>query len=91
MISVLRGHVAAVVVVFGLMFGLVSAPVCAAEVRVAVASNFAAPWSASRLRSSSRAGIRLKPASLRAASLYADCGRAPFDVFLSADEEIRSV
>ncbi len=38
-ISALRGPVAAVMV----QFGLASSPVCAGEVRAAVASNFSAP------------------------------------------------
>lgn len=85
MISALRGHVAAVVVVFGLM----SAPVCAGEVRVAVASNFAAPMERIAAMFQQQSGHTVKASFGASGKFYTQiAGGAPFDVFLSADDEI---
>lgn len=85
MISALRGHVAAVVVVFGLM----CAPVCAGEVRVAVASNFAAPMERIAALFEQQSGHTIKASFGASGKLYAQiAGGVPFDVFLSADDDI---
>ena len=85
MISALRGHVAAIVAVFGLM----SAPVCAGEVRVAVASNFAAPMERIAPLFQQQSGHTVKASFAASGKFYTQiAGGAPFDVFLSADDEI---
>ncbi len=85
MIPALRGHVVAVVVVFGLM----SAPVCAGEVRVAVASNFAAPMERIAALFQQQSGHTVKASFGASGKFYTQiAGGAPFDVFLSADDEI---
>jgi molybdate transport system substrate-binding protein len=84
-ISALRGHVAAVVVLFGLMVS----PVQAGEVRVAVASNFAAPMERIVALFQQQSGHTVKVSLGSSGKFYAQiAGGAPFDVFLSADEAI---
>jgi molybdate transport system substrate-binding protein len=80
----LRGHVAAV-----LLLGLINTHVCAAEVSAAVAANFAAPMEriAALFRKESGHTVKVIPAA--SGKLYTQIkGGAPFDVFLSADEEL---
>ncbi len=80
----LRGHAAAV-----LLFSLVSTPLYAAEVSAAVAADFAAPMEriAAQFRKESGHSVKISPAA--SGKLYAQIkGGAPFDVFLSADEEM---
>ena len=84
-ISALRGHAAAVVVLFGLM----SSPVQAGEVRVAVASNFAAPMERIVALFQQQSGHTVKVSLGSSGKFYAQiAGGAPYDVFLSADEMI---
>lgn len=84
-ISALRGHAAAVVVLFGLMSSLVQA----GEVRVAVASNFAAPMERIVALFQQQSGHTVKVSLGSSGKLYAQiAGGAPYDVFLSADEMI---
>jgi molybdate transport system substrate-binding protein len=82
-ISVLRGRLAAVVILLGLM----SAPASAGEVRAAVASNFSAPMEriAELFRQESGHAVKL---SLGATGkFHAQIrGGAPFDVLLAADD-----
>lgn len=76
-------------VLLGLLLGTLVQPVFAAEVRVAVASNFAAPMEriAALFQKESGHPVQVSPGS--SGKLYAQIkGGAPFDVFLSADEEI---
>ncbi len=81
----LRGPVAAVLVLFGLM----SAPARAGEVSVAVASNFAAPMERIVALFQKESGHTVKVSLGASGKLYAQIkGGAPFDVFLAADEEI---
>jgi molybdate transport system substrate-binding protein len=85
MIFTLRGPMAAVMVVFGLM----SATVCAGEVRVAVASNFAAPMERIAALFQQHSGHVVKASADSSGKLYTKIvGGAPFDVFLSADDEL---
>lgn len=80
-----RCHVAAVVVLLGLM----SAPACAGEVHVAVASNFSAPMERIVPLFEKESGHKVKVSLGASGKLYAQIkGGAPFDVFLSADEEM---
>lgn len=68
---------------------LVSYPVCAGEVRVAVASNFAVPMERLAPLFQKESGHTLKVSSGASGKLYAQIrGGAQFDVFLSADEEL---
>lgn len=84
-ISALRGHMAAVVVVFGLM----SSPAWAGEVSVAVASNFAAPMERIVPLFQKESGHTVKVTPGASGKLYAQIRKgAAFDVFLSADEEL---
>ncbi len=81
----LRGHVAAVL----LLCGLLSAPVRAAEVSAAVAANFAAPMEriVALFQKESRHTVKVTFAA--SGKLYTQIkAGAPFDVFLSADEGI---
>ena len=83
-ISALRGQVAAVVA-----FGLLSAPVCAGEVRAAVASNFAAPMERIVALFEKESGHTVKVSLGSSGKLYSQIkGGAPFDVLLAADEAI---
>ena len=80
----LRGPAAVI-----LLFGLISTPLCAAEVNAAVAANFAAPMErvAALFHKESGHSVKISPAA--SGKLYTQIkGGAPFDVLLSADEEI---
>lgn len=84
-VSALRGHVAAVVI----LFGLVSAPVCAGEVRAAVASNFSAPMERIVELFQQESGHTVKVSLGSSGKFYTQIkGGAPFDVLLAADEAI---
>jgi len=81
-ISALRGRVAAAVV-----FGLLSSPACAGEVRVAVASNFAASMERIVALFEKESGHTVKVSLGSTGKLYSQIkGGAPFDVLLAADE-----
>jgi molybdate transport system substrate-binding protein len=81
----LRGYVAAIV----MLFGLLCPPAQANEVRVAVASNFAAPMERIAALFQQESGHTLKVSSAASGKLYAQItSGAAFDVFLSADEAI---
>lgn len=81
----LRGHAAAVLVVFG----LISSPVLAGEVNVAVAANFAAPMERLAPLFQKESGHTVKVSAGASGKLYAQIrNKAQFDVFLSADEEM---
>jgi molybdate transport system substrate-binding protein len=83
-ISAFRSQISAVVVVFGLM----CSPVLAGEVSVAVASNFAAPMERVVALFQKESGHKVKVRVGASGKLYAQIkSGAPFDVFLSADEE----
>ncbi|BBI99720.1 molybdate ABC transporter substrate-binding protein [Ferrigenium kumadai] len=85
MISALRGHVAAAMMLFGLM----SSPVCAGEVRAAVASNFSAPMERLVALFQQESGHTVKVSLGSSGKFYSQIkGGVPFDVFLSADEAI---
>jgi molybdate transport system substrate-binding protein len=84
-IYILRGQIVAI----ALSFAVVSAPVSAVEVRVAVASNFAAPMARLVPLFQKESGHNLKISSGASGKLYAQIKKSePFDVFLSSDEEI---
>ena len=84
-VSALRGHVAAVMV----LFCLLSSPVQAGELRVAVASNFAVPMERIAALFQQQSGHTVKVSLGSSGKLYAQIvAGAPFDVFLSADEAI---
>ena len=79
------GRVAAALVSIGLM----SAPVCAGEVRVAVASNFAAPMERIVAQFEKDSGHKVNVSLGSSGKFYAQIkGGAPFDVLLAADEAI---
>jgi len=81
-ISALRGLVAVAVV-----FGLLSSPVCAGEVSVAVAANFAAPMERIVPLFEKESGHTVKVSLGSSGKLYSQIkGGAPFDVLLAADE-----
>lgn len=81
----LRGRAAAIF----LLCGLMSAPAQAAEVSVAVAANFAAPMERLAALFHKESGHTVKVSSGASSKLYTQIkGGAPFDVFLSADEEM---
>jgi len=81
----LRSLIAAILVLCGLM----SSPVRAGEVSVAVASNFAAPMERIAALFQKESGHTVKVSPGASGKLYAQIrNKAPFDVFLSADEEI---
>lgn len=80
----LRGHAAAI-----LLLSLVSTPLCAAEISAAVAANFAAPMERIAALFHKESGHSVKVSLAASGKLYTQIkGGAPFDVFLSADEEI---
>ncbi|MFA6904261.1 MAG: molybdate ABC transporter substrate-binding protein [Gallionellaceae bacterium] len=80
----MRGHVAAFFVFISL-----SMPACAAEVSAAVAANFAAPMERIAALFRKESGHSVKLTTAASGKLYAQIrGGAPFDVFLSADEEL---
>jgi len=79
----LRGQAAT-----ALLFSLLGLPVSAAEVHVAVASNFAAPMERIVALFQKESGHTVKVSSGASGKLYSQIkSGAPFDVFLSADEE----
>ena len=79
----LRGHVAAMVWVLA----LISSPVCAGEVRLAVASNFSAPIERIAALFQQESGHAVKVSLGSSGKFYAQIKEgAPFDVFLAADE-----
>lgn len=79
-----RGHAAAV-----LLFSLVNTPVVAAEVSAAVAANFAVPMERIAALFHKENGHTVKLSLGASGKLYTQIkGGAPFDVFLSADEEL---
>ncbi len=85
MISALRGHVAAVVV----LFGLIGSPAWAGEVRAAVASNFSAPMELIAVLFQQESGHTVKVSLGSSGKFYSQIkGGAPFDVFLAADEAL---
>ncbi len=81
----LRGSVAAILVLCGLM----ASPVRAGEVNVAVASNFAAPMERIVALFRKESGHTVKVSLGASGKLYAQIkGGASFDAFLCADEEL---
>jgi molybdate transport system substrate-binding protein len=81
-ISRLRCHVAAVV----LLSGLISSPVFAGEVNAAVASNFSAPMKQIAALFQKESGDTVKLSFGSTGKFYAQIkGGAPFDVFVAAD------
>lgn len=81
----MHAYVAAVV----MCLGLTSLPAQAGEVRVAAASNFAAPLERIALLFQQESGHTLKVSLDASGKLYAQVKSGePFDVFLSADEEL---
>ncbi len=81
----LRGPIATIL----LLCGLMSVPAFAGEVNVAVASDFAAPLERIVALFQKESGHTVKFTAAASGRLYAQIrGGAPFDVFLSADEEM---
>ena len=81
----LRGRAA----VICLLCGLMSTPVWAGEVRAAVAANFAAPMERLAALFQKESGHTVKVTPAASSKLYTQIrAGAPFDVFLSADEEL---
>jgi molybdate transport system substrate-binding protein len=81
----LCGHIAAIAI----LAGLASTPAQAGEVRVAVASNFAAPLERIAVQFQQESGHTLKISSGSSGKFYAQItAGAPFDVLLSADDAI---
>lgn len=80
----LRGPAVAI-----LLASLISTPVIAAEISAAVAANFAAPMERIAALFHKESGHTVKIIPAASGKLYAQIkGAAPFDVFLSADEEL---
>lgn len=80
-----RGTIATILV----LCGLISSPVRADEVSVAVASNFAAPMERIAALFQKESGHTVKVSPGASGKLYAQIrSGAPFDAFLSADEEM---
>lgn len=81
----LRGSFAAIAI----LTGLTGMPAQAGEVRVAVASNFAAPLERIAAQFQQESGHTLKMSSGSSGKFYAQItAGAPFDVLLSADDSI---
>jgi molybdate transport system substrate-binding protein len=81
----LRGLISSIL----LLCGLISSPMCAAEVSVAVAADFAAPMERLAPLFQKESGHTLKVSTGASGKLYAQIkSGAAFDVFLSADEEM---
>lgn len=81
----LRGPIVTILVLCGLM----SSPVRAGEISVAVASNFAAPMERIVALFQKESGHTVKVSLGSSGKLYAQIkNKAPFDAFLSADEEM---
>lgn len=79
----LRGYAASI-----LLLSVISMPVSSAELSVAVASNFAAPMERIVTLFQKESGHTVKVSLAASGNLYTQIkGGAPFDVFLSADEE----
>jgi len=79
------GRFAAVLISIGLM----STPVCAGEVRVAVASNFAAPMERIVAQFEKESGHKVNVSLGSSGKFYSQIkGGAPFDVLIAADEVI---
>jgi molybdate transport system substrate-binding protein len=75
-------------IIFLLICGLMSSPVRAGEISVAVAADFAAPMERLVPLFQKKSGHTVKVSLDANGNLYAQIkGGAPFDVFLSADEE----
>ena len=71
------------------LWGLLSSPVWAGEVSVAVAANFAAPMEQIVALFQKESGHTVKVTLGASGKLYAQIkGGAPFDIFLSADEDM---
>ena len=80
-----RSHATA----FLLLCGLLSSPVQAGEISVAVAADFAAPMQRIVALFQKESGHRVQLTLGASGKLYAQIkGGAPFDVFLSADEDM---
>jgi molybdate transport system substrate-binding protein len=76
-------------VVFFLLCGLLSSPLQAGEISVAVTADFAAPMQRIVALFQKESGHRVQLTLGASGKLYAQIqGGAPFDVFLSADEDI---
>lgn len=72
-----------------LLFGVMSGVACAAELRVAVASNFSAPLTRIAALFEKNTGHSVQVNAGASGKLYAQIKNgAPFDVFLAADEEL---
>ena len=89
----LRGHAVAVLLLSftasASLLSLTSTPVYAAEVSAAVAANFAAPMERIAVLFQQESGHTVKVSLGASGKLYTQIkSGAPFDVFLSADEEI---
>jgi len=89
----LRGHAAAALLLIfsasASLLSLISTPVNAAEVSAAVAANFAAPMERIAALFQQESGHTVKVSLAASGRLYFQIkGGAPFDVLLSADEEI---
>jgi molybdate transport system substrate-binding protein len=81
-VSKMRAHVAAVMVLSGLM----SSPVCAGEVSAAVASNFSAPMQQIAELFQKESGYAVKLSFGSTGKFYTQIREgAPFDVFVAAD------
>lgn len=81
----LRGHIAAV----AMLSSLLCASAQAGEVRVAVASNFAAPLERIAVLFQQESGHTLKVTAAASGKLYTQiAGGEAFDVFLSADDAL---
>lgn len=84
-ILLMRGRVAAV----AFIFGVISSAANAGEVRAAVASNFAAPMERIAVLFEKDSGHKVKVSLGSSGKLYSQIkGGAPFDVLLAADEAI---
>ncbi|MBI5007996.1 MAG: molybdate ABC transporter substrate-binding protein [Nitrosomonadales bacterium] len=78
----MRGRIAAVV-----LLGVLSSPVCAGEVRVAVAANFSAPVERIAALFQKESGHAVKVSLGSSGKFYSQIkAGAPFDVLLAADE-----
>lgn len=84
-VSLIRSHAIALLAMLGMMSGAVSA----GEIRVAVASNFAAPMERIATLFQQETGHTVTVSLGSSGKLYAQIvGGAPFDAFLAADDEL---